>query len=163
MCESYSSSGDVILRWTYGNTSISSLGCIMINRTKSTNVIWARGCCKGSFLRHILMQKTTISNPWITIGKTETWLSVSSITIWCIQKAKFSKAFQNVAGGHTQILCIILRVYLDNIKGNTQRAELQQLEFHAIWDKGIFYKRIFDKVEWFYSTPKYLFKPIVRT
>ena len=36
------------------------------------------------------------------------------------------------------------------------------LKFRAIWDKGIFYWHIFDKVEWFYSTPKYLFKPVIR-
>ena len=29
--------------------------------------------------------------------------------------------------------------------------ELKLLEFHAIWDKGTFYRQIFYKVEWFYS------------
>ena len=42
-----------------------------------------------------------------------------------------------------------LRGSLDNIKGNTQRAKLQCLEFHAILDKYIFYTQFFDKVEWF--------------
>ena len=56
-----------------------------------------------------------------------------------------------------------LKGSLDNIKGNTQRTELQTLEFYAIWDKGLFYLWISDKVEWFYSTPKYLFKLPVRT
>ena len=55
-----------------------------------------------------------------------------------------------------------LRGSLDNIKGNMQQAVLQLLEFHATWDKGIFYRQIFDKVDWFYSSPKYLFKPIAR-
>ena len=40
---------------------------------------------------------------------------------------------------------------LDNIIGNTRWAKLQQLEFHAILDKGIFYGWISDKVEYFYS------------
>ena len=40
--------------------------------------------------------------------------------------------------------------------------ELKRLEFHAIQDKGIFYRWISDKVEWFYSTSKYLFKPTIR-
>ena len=39
---------------------------------------------------------------------------------------------------------------VDNIKCNTQQAELKQLEFHATWDRGIFYRQILDKVEWFY-------------
>ena len=43
-----------------------------------------------------------------------------------------------------------------------QQAELNWLEFYVIWDIGIFYRRISDKVEWFYSTPKYLFKPTVK-
>ena len=55
-----------------------------------------------------------------------------------------------------------LRGSLDNIKGNMQQAELKLLDFNAIWDKGIFYRQISDKVEWFYSTPKYLFKPTIR-
>ena len=49
-----------------------------------------------------------------------------------------------------------------SIKGNTHHAELKRVEFHAIWDIGMFYKRFFDKVEWFYLAPKYLFKPMVR-
>ena len=53
--------------------------------------------------------------------------------------------------------------FVDSINGNTQWVELQLLEFHAIWDKGMFYGRFFDKVEWFYSISKYLFKSIVRT
>ena len=55
-----------------------------------------------------------------------------------------------------------LKGLLDSIKGNTLRAELKRLEFHAMWDKGIFYRRFIDKVEWFYSAPKYLFKPTFR-
>ena len=52
---------------------------------------------------------------------------------------------------------------LDSIKGNTQQAELKRLEFHAIRDIGIFHRvRMLDKVEWFYSAPKYLFKLMVR-
>ena len=38
---------------------------------------------------------------------------------------------------------------LDGIKGNTHQAELKCLEFHAIWDIGIVYIRLFYKVEWF--------------
>ena len=41
---------------------------------------------------------------------------------------------------------------LDNIKSNIQQAELKQLEFRAIWDKRIFYRRISNKVDWVYST-----------
>ena len=52
---------------------------------------------------------------------------------------------------------------LDNIKGNTQQSEFPRLEFHAIWDKGTLYRRISNKVEWFYSRPKYLFKLLVKT
>ena len=52
---------------------------------------------------------------------------------------------------------------LDDIKGNTQQVDLQRLEFRAMQDKNIFYRRFFDKVERFYSTPKYLLKPILRT
>ena len=44
-----------------------------------------------------------------------------------------------------------LRCMLDSRKGNTHQAELKRLEFHAILDIGIFYRRLFDKVEWFYS------------
>ena len=46
-----------------------------------------------------------------------------------------------------QIICEIwteivhnLRGCLDNIKSNMQQAELKRLEFHAIWDEGIFYR-----------------------
>ena len=42
----------------------------------------------------------------------------------------------------TEILIEIvynLRGCLDNIKGDTQQAELQQLKFHATWDKDLFY------------------------
>ena len=55
-----------------------------------------------------------------------------------------------------------LKDFLDSIKGNTQQAELKQLEFHAIWDINRFYRQISDTVEWFYCTPKYLFKLTVR-
>ena len=55
-----------------------------------------------------------------------------------------------------------LRGLLDSMKGNTHQAELKRLEFHAIQDIDIFYRRLFDKVDWFYSTPKYLFKLMVR-
>ena len=53
-----------------------------------------------------------------------------------------------------------LRGLLD--RGNTQQAKSKWLEFHAIWDIGIFYRWLFGKVEWLYSTPRYLFKAIVR-
>ena len=87
---------------------------------------------------------------------------VSSITIWYIWKAKCLKVFQNVTERLAQIISGVwteivhnLRGSLDNIKGNTQRAEFQRLEFHAIHDKGIFYRQISEQVEWFYSTPKH--------
>ena len=51
-----------------------------------------------------------------------------------------------------------LRGSLDNIKGDMQQEELKRLKFHAIWDKDIFYRWISEMVEWFYSTPKYLFR-----
>ena len=79
------------------------------------------------------------------------------------------KVFQNVTKRPAQINSGIwieivhnLRGILDSIKGNRHLAELRRVEFHAIWDIGIFYRRRFDKVEWFYSTPKCLFKPMVR-
>ena len=56
-----------------------------------------------------------------------------------------------------------LRGSLDNMKGDIQLEKLQRLELHAIWDKSIFYRWLFDKVQWFYSTLKHLFKLIVRT
>ena len=55
-----------------------------------------------------------------------------------------------------------LKGLLDSIKGNMHQAELKRLEFHAIWNIGIFYRRFFYKVEWFYSALKYLFMPMVR-
>ena len=79
------------------------------------------------------------------------------------------KVFQNVSERPAQIIYGIwteivhnLRGSLDNIKGNTQQAELKRLEFHAIWDRDIFNRWISDKVEWFNSISKYLFKPPVR-
>ena len=36
------------------------------------------------------------------------------------------------------------------------------MEFHAIWDIGIFYRWIANKVEWFYYIPNYLFKLTIR-
>ena len=39
---------------------------------------------------------------------------------------------------------------LDSIKGNAHQAKIKHLEFHAIWDIGIFYQRLVDMVEWFY-------------
>ena len=50
-----------------------------------------------------------------------------------------------------------LRGCLDNIKGDTQQDELQQLKYHGTWCKGILFMRVFNKVVEFYSTPKYLF------
>ena len=79
------------------------------------------------------------------------------------------KVSQNVIERPAQIISRIwievvhnLKGLLDSIQGNTHQEELKRLEFHAIWDIGIFYKRFFYKVEWFYSAPKYLFKPMVR-
>ena len=79
------------------------------------------------------------------------------------------KVFQNVIERPTQIISRIwieivhnLIGLLDSIEGNTHQAELKRVELHVIWDIGIFYKRVFDKVEWFYSAPKYLFKPMGR-
>ena len=122
-------------------------------------------------MRHGLMQKLIIPlNQQIETGKPEIWQFISNITIWYIWKTRFLKVFQNVTERPAQIVTGIwteivhnLRGSLDTIKGNTQQAVLQLLEFHATWDKGIFYRQIFDKVDWFYSSPKYLFKPIVRT
>ena len=78
------------------------------------------------------------------------------------------KVFQKVTERPAQINSGIwieivhnLRGLLDSIKGNTHQPELKRLEFHAIWDIGILYRRLFDKVEWFYSRPKYLFKLMV--
>ena len=51
-----------------------------------------------------------------------------------------------------------LRGSLYNINGQTQEAELECLRFHSRWDKDIFYKQFFVKVEWLYCTMKYLFK-----
>ena len=104
-------------------------------------------------LRSCLMQKTTIPTKPRN-NKTKIWQLVSSITIWYICDAMFLKVFQNVTERHAQTITWIwakivynLRGSLDNIKGNPQQAELQRLKFHAIWDKGIFYKRFFDKVK----------------
>ena len=79
------------------------------------------------------------------------------------------KVFQNVTERPVQIISRIwteivhnLRGLLDSIKGNKHQVELKRLEFHAIWDIRIFYRRLYDKVVWFYSAPKYLFKPMVR-
>ena len=65
------------------------------------------------------------------------------------------KVFQNVTERLAQIIYGIwieithnLGGSLDNIKGNEQLA---------YFIDGFFYH-----VEWFYSTPKYLFKPMVR-
>ena len=121
-------------------------------------------------MRHGLMEKKLIPlNPQIQTDKPQIWQLVSSITIWYIWKARCLKVFQNVIERPTQIISGIwieivhnLRGLLDSIKGNTHQADLKRLEFHAIWDIGIFYRRYFGKVEWFYSTPKCLFKPVVR-
>ena len=79
------------------------------------------------------------------------------------------KVFQNVTERPSQIILGIwieivhnLRGLLDNIKGNTHLTELKRLEFHAILEISIFYRRLVDKVEWFYSAPKDCFKPINR-
>ena len=108
-------------------------------------------------------------NPQIETDKPQIWQLVSSITIWYIWKAQCLRVFQNVTKRPAQIISGIwtkivhnLRGLLDSVKGNTQPAELKLLELHAIWDIGIFYKRLFDKVECFYSAPKYLFKPMFR-
>ena len=55
-----------------------------------------------------------------------------------------------------------LRGLFDSIKDNTQQVELKCLEFHVIWDIGIFCRRLSDHVEWFYTAAKYLFKQMVR-
>ena len=116
------------------------------------------------------MQKTLIPlNPQIEIDKPQIGQLVSSITISYIWKAQCLKVSQNVTERPAQIIYGIwteivhnLGGYFDNIKGNMQQVELKQLEFHVTWDRGIFYRRICDKVVWFYSTPKYLFRPTVR-
>ena len=68
-------------------------------------------------------------------------------TNWYVWKAQCLKVFQNVIERHAQIIYGIwteivhnLRGLLDSIKGNTQQAELKRLEFHVIWDIGIFYR-----------------------
>ena len=108
-------------------------------------------------------------NPQIQTNKPQIWQLVSSITIWYIWKARCLKVFQNMTERPAQIISGIwieivhnLRGILDSINGNTHQAELRRVEFHVIWDIGIFYRRYFGKVEWFYSTPKCLFKPMVR-
>ena len=77
--------------------------------------------------------------------------------------------FQNVIKRPAQIISGIwieivhnLRGLLDSIKGNMHQVELKRVEFHTIWDIGMFYRRFVDKVEWFYSAPRYLFKTMVR-
>ena len=97
----------------------------------------------------------------LSFNEAQIWQLVSSITIWYIWKARCLKVFQNVTESPAQIISGIwieivhnLRGILDSIKGNTHQAELRRVKFHAIWDIGIFYRRCFDKVEWFYSTPK---------
>ena len=72
------------------------------------------------------------------------WSVVSQF--WCIWKARCLKIFQNATERLAQIIFGIwieivhnLKGSLDNMKGNMQHAKLKRLEFHAIWDKGIFY------------------------
>ena len=79
------------------------------------------------------------------------------------------KVFQNVIERPAQIISGIrieivhnLKGLLDSIKGKMHQAKLKCLECHAICNTGIFYRRLFDKVELFYSTQKDLFKPMVR-
>ena len=50
-----------------------------------------------------------------------------------------------------------LKGCLDDVRSDTQPTKLQ---FQAICDKGKVYEQLFDKMDWFYSTPTYLFKPI---
>ena len=48
-------------------------------------------------MRHDLMRKTIIPlNPQIDADKPKIWRLLSSITIWCIWKARCLKVFQNV-------------------------------------------------------------------
>ena len=103
-------------------------------------------------------------------NKYEIWQLVSGITICYIWKVYCLKIFQNVTERLAHIIYGIctkivhnLKGSLDNIKRNMQQAEHKRLEFHAAWDKCIFYRRISDKVEWFYSTQKYLFKSTIRS
>ena len=42
---------------------------------------------------------------------------------------------------------------LGSIKGNMHHAELKRLEFHVVWDIGVFYRRLSDRVEWVYLAP----------
>ena len=122
-------------------------------------------------MKHGLMQKTFIPlNPQVEMDKSEICELVSSITVWYIWKAQYLKVFQNTGERPIEIIYGIRtkivhnrRGYLDNIKGTMQQGELKRLEFHAIWDKGIFYRWINDKVEWFYSTMQHLFKLTIIT
>ena len=89
----------------------------------------------------------TMSWHWEGIPK---WHAII-IFLW-----RYSKMWQRPAQIISRIWTKIvynLKGSLDNIKCNIQQAELERLEFQAIWNKGIFYKRI----------PKYLFMLILRT
>ena len=70
------------------------------------------------------------------LNKTRTYLSIELI----------ERPSQIILGIWIDIVHT-LRGLLDSIKGSTYQVELKGLEFHAIWDIGICYRRFVDKVE----------------
>jgi hypothetical protein len=91
------------------------------------------------------------------------WESLSGIVLWTIWKARCMKVFKGKETPPIETLKIwqqvifTMRAHFESLKGNF----LQQIQLHRLWAQGPFCK-LYDAISvWIYTTPRYLFVPLI--
>ena len=116
-----------------------------------------------------VVQRSHMDIPYMLKTMQEVWELLSTTTMWFLWTARCSKAFDNITVHPVEIVRNVwmqmvhtLRGQYDDIKGETDAAVLQRLQFTSYWKKGPFFTLENTKPRWCLTPPLWLFPPPIR-